>query len=94
MVERKRSCSTRKILVAKVIQTLVKYKMNKEYNLPYDYARCFGEFGHETCSDCMRKLSPGRAVWQSFISVAPEENGQCKYKISVEQWTGEKHESK
>lgn len=64
---------------------------NPPYNLPYDYARCNGTIS-ETCSDCMRKLSPGRAVWQSFISVAPEENGQCKYKISVEQWTGEKHE--
>lgn len=66
------------------------------YNLPYDYSRCMGgKQGmsvHPTCEDCMRKLSPGRAVWQSFIAVAPEENGQCKYKISVEQWTGEKYE--
>lgn len=77
-----------------IVSVYIEEPMNKEYNLPYDYARCFGKFGHETCSDCMRKLSPGRAVWQPYIAIVPAEDGQCKYKISVEQWTGEKHESK
>ena len=59
--------------------------MTKEYNLPYDYARCNGT-ASETCSDCMRKLSPPRSHWQSYISAKPDEEGKCDVKISVKQW--------
>lgn len=55
------------------------------YNLPYDYTRCPGN-NSETCSDCMRKLSPGREMWQSWMVIKPDESGQCEYKISVKQW--------
>lgn len=65
------------------------------YNLPYDYSRCTGgeKDGniHPTCSDCMRKLSPGREVWQSFIACVPStKDGKCEHKISVKQWEGRK----
>ena len=59
--------------------------MTKEYNLTYDYARCNGTIS-ETCSDCMRKLSPGREEWQSYIARIPLDNGECDVKISVKQW--------
>lgn len=59
--------------------------MTKEYNLPYDYARCNGT-ASETCSDCMRKLSTPRSNWQSYISAKPGEEGKCDVKISVKQW--------
>lgn len=63
-----------------------------EYNLPYDYSRCEGKTiegeVHITCSDCMRRLSPGRPNgWgQSHISCVPDVYGECEAKISVEQW--------
>lgn len=61
-----------------------------EYNLPYDYSRCVGgnQDGniHPTCSDCMRRLSPGSEFWQSFIDLVPYEGGKCPSKISVKQW--------
>lgn len=60
------------------------------YNLPYDYSRCMGgkqgTSVHPTCEDCMRRLSPGRETWQSFIAVIPNSEGGCDSKISVEQW--------
>lgn len=55
-------------------------------NLPYDYSRCVGQKDHDTCSDCMRKLSPGREAWQSYIARIPLDNGECDVKISVKQW--------
>lgn len=60
------------------------------FSLPYDYSRCMGgkqgTSVHPTCSDCMRKLSPGREVWQSFISCVPDVYEECEAKISVKQW--------
>jgi hypothetical protein len=56
-----------------------------DYNLPYDYSRCMGT-DSETCQDCMRKLSPGREHWQSYISCVPDVYGECEAKISVVQW--------
>ena len=57
-------------------------------NLPYDYSRCMEQKDHPTCSDCMRKLSPGRTEgWgQSYIAKIPLHNGECDVKISVKQW--------
>ena len=54
--------------------------------LPYDYSRCDGKEDSPTCSDCMRKLSPPRSDWQSYISALPDEEGKCDVKISVKQW--------
>ena len=59
---------------------------NPNNSLPYDYARCDGKKDSPTCSDCMRKLSPPRSVWQSYISAKPDEEGKCDVKISVKQW--------
>ena len=59
---------------------------NVKSHLPYDYARCSGKKDSPTCSDCMRKLSPPRSSWQSYISALPDEEGKCDVKISVKQW--------
>lgn len=62
------------------------------YSLPYDYSRCNGVTKngelHLTCTDCMRKLSPGRKEFQSYISGVVLEDGMCSSKISVKQWKG------
>lgn len=54
--------------------------------LPFDYSRCVGAKEFLQCDNCMRKLSPGREVWQSFIAVVPSKDGTCEYKISVKLW--------
>ena len=59
---------------------------NPNNPLPYDYARCGGKKDSPTCLDCMRKLSPPRSDWQSYISALPDEEGKCDVKISVKQW--------
>ena len=59
---------------------------NPNNPLPYDYSRCDGKEDSPTCSDCMRKLSPPRSDWQSYISALPDEEGKCDVKISVKQW--------
>lgn len=68
-----------------IVSAYIEEPMTKEYNLPYDYARCNGT-ASETCSDCMRKLSPGREMWQSWMAAKPDESGTCEHKISIKQW--------
>lgn len=62
------------------------------YPLPYDYSRCNGAIKngelHLTCADCMRRLSPARHEFQSYISGVVLEDGECSSKISVKQWKG------
>lgn len=66
--------------------------MTEEYSLPYDYSRCDGDTLngelHTTCIDCMRRLSPGREVYQSYIVGVVVEDGKCSSKISVKQRKG------
>ena len=48
--------------------------------LPYDYARCAGDFPREECRDCLRRTSPGRPEWQSWM--APHNGpGPCPNRI-------------
>jgi len=49
--------------------------------LPYDYSRCNGEAGNSKCANCLRKLAPGREVWQSFFVESPMKDNVCKYYI-------------
>ena len=73
-------------------QCITREEMKEEHYLPYDYSRCNGvtENGepHLTCVDCIRRLSPGRKKWQSYISGVVLEDGVCSSKISVKQWKG------
>ena len=60
----------------------------KEYHLPFDYARCSG-YNHADCDDCLRRLAPGNPYRQSYMSPPipskdVNEVGVCTYKIGVD----------
>lgn len=60
----------------------------KEYHLPFDYARCSG-YNHVDCDYCLRRLAPGNPYRQSYInppipSKDVDEVGVCTYRIGVD----------